>query len=456
MGEAKRKGTYEERKLKSVNNKMNKLTEEMIDFSDPNMIFLKKGYEFLKNKIHPNDWDKRRNAIIEYLIERPTDYSSKNSKIRFKDDEIAWYIFLCEEFFRNPLCTNPSQMSRITPWVISLGRAVDSLEKLDNIHLKIIDLLKKYKDNPDGTFFELLVASSYLKKGFKVEFLETKGTKTPDLRVYDEENEFFVECKKLQRRTDYAEKERDSYLSAWNSVKNKLLTDYPNYWFDIEFKNELVGNIQIDLKKKFSCLRQDQSNELFFEDEDVIIEGKKQNIFFINRYLNNNHVKMETFTFSKLLGGEYVKSNSDRTHILKMKPEYFKAASAPVLGLFVGSLDCFCGATRKFTNEISQEKKAKAVGKQINEALDQLNGFKNKVVHVLYEAMEAEDVEQRRWKKVEENILDTLPRIDESTDSIKVHRIQYVESIDQMFDVIETIKIWGRDTSDNTLILIPS
>ena len=53
------------------------------------MIFLKKGYEFLKNKMHPTDWDKRRCAIIEYLIERPTDYSSKNSKIRFKDDEIA-------------------------------------------------------------------------------------------------------------------------------------------------------------------------------------------------------------------------------------------------------------------------------------------------------------------------------------------------------------------------------
>lgn len=165
---------------------------------------------------------------------------------------------------------------------------------------------------------------------------------------------------------------------------------------------------------------------------------------------------METFTFSKLLGGEYVKSNSDRTYILKMKPEYFEAASAPVLGLYVGRLDCFCGATRKFTNEISQEKKAKVVGKQISEALDQLDGFTRKIVHVLYEAMEAEDVEQKRWKKIEENILEILPRIDESTDSIKVHRIQYVESIDQMFDVIETIKIWGGDTSDNTLILIPS
>lgn len=456
MGEAKNRGTYEDRKLKSITKKVDLLTKEMIDFSDPNMFFLKKGYVFLKNNLHPNDWANRRKVIIDYLIERPTDYSSTNSKIRFKDDEIAWYIFLCEEFFRNPLCTNPSQMSRITPWVISLGRSVDVLEKLDNVQVKIKDLVKKYKNNPDGTFFELLVAASYLRKGFKVEFLETKGIKTPDLRIYDEENEFFVECKKLQRRTDYAEKERDIYLVSWDGIKHKLLKDFPNYWFEIEIKKEIVGEKLIDFNKKFSCLKELSNSNMFFEDEEVIIHGKRQNILSINKYLDNNYVKMESFTFSKLLGGEYVRSNSDRTHILEMQPEYFKAASAPVLGLFVRKLAHFCGATRKFTNEKSQNKKAKAVGKQITEALDQLRGFQNKVVHVLYEAMETEDVESLRWSKIEENILDILPCIDESTDSIKLHRVQYLESVDQMFDVLETIKVWGKDTSDKSLILIPT
>lgn len=455
MGEAKRKGSYEERKSKSINNKINKLTEEMIDFSDPNMVFLKKGYEFLKCKIHPNDWSKRRNKIIEYLKDRPTDYSSRNSKIRFKEDEIAWYIFLCEEFFRNPLCTNPSQMSRIAPWIISLGRAVDSLESLNNIDSKIKDLVKKYKDNPDGTLFELLVASSYLKKGFQVEFLENKAIKTPDLRIYNDKAEYFVECKKLQRRTDYADMERTAFLVVWDSVRNKLLEEYPNYWFDIEIKVELVGNKPIDLNTKISSLSKDSHSDIMFEDGEVIIKGRRKNIFAINQYLKNNYVKMATFKFSKLLGGEYVNSNSDRTYALAMQPEYFEAASAPVLGLFVGSLGSFCGATRRFTNEQSQEKKAKAVGKQVNEALDQLENFENKVVHVLYEAMESEDVELLRWNKIEECIGELSDRLT-TEDSIKIHRIQYVEHVDKMFDVLESVKVWGRKLPCEDFVLIPN
>lgn len=455
MGEAKRKGTYEERKSLSKDKKIKSLTKEMIDFSDPNMFFLEKGYTFLKGKVHSNEWERRRNTIIEYLKNRPIDYSSKNSKIRFKEDEIAWYIFLCEEFFRNPLCTNPSQMSRIAPWIISLGRSVDILEELDNIKSKLIDLTKKYKNNPDGTLFELLVAASYLRSGFKVEFLEENGAKTPDLKIYNHNTEFYVECKKLQRRTDYAEWERDTFLKSWDQVKSKLLGDYPNYWFEIEIKQELSDKNLLDLNLKFNKLKDVNSKTKFYEDEEIVIIGIKRSIFDINKYLDNNYVKMESYTFSKLLGGNSVQSNSDRTHILEILPEYFEAASAPVLGAFVKKINRFSGATRKFSNENSQAKKAKAVGKQVKEALNQLENFQNKVVHVLYEAMESEDIEHLRWQKIEECVGEISTKLT-SRDSIKIHRIQYIESVDQMFDILETIKVWGRSLPYENFVIVPN
>ncbi len=455
MGEAKKRGSYEERKKLAQQTKLEYLTSEMIDFSDSNIIFLKKGYEFLRKNIHPNEWEQRRSAIIEYLKDRPKDYTSKNSRIRFKEDEIAWYIFLCEEFFRHPFCTNPSQMSRIAPWVISLGKSVDILEQLDNIQSKIKDLIRKYKNNPDGTFFELLVAASYLRKGFKVELLEATGGKTPDLRVYNEDTEFFVECKKLQRRTDYAEKEREIYLIGWDKVKNKLIADFPNYWFEIEIKTELVGNKSFDLSSKFNKLQSMQNEIKFYEDNEIKIKGQKRSVECINQYLENNYVKLESFLFLKLLGGDTVQSNSDRTHISQISPEYFQAASAPILGTTVGKVNKFSGATRKFSNENSQNKKAKAVGKQVKEALDQLETFENKVVHVLYEAMESEDIELLRWKKIEECI-DELSGKLTIGDSIKIHRIQYVEHIDQMFDVLESIRVWGRELPCEDFVLIPN
>lgn len=452
MGEAKRRGTYEQRKETSQINKLKNLTDEMIDFSDPNMFYLKIGYEFLKDKLHPNDWIKRRQAIIEYLKDRPADYSSPNGKIRFTNDETSWYIFLCEEFFRNPLLTNPSQMSRIAPWIISLGKSVDELKKLDGIENKLKDLIKKYKGNPDGTLFELLIAATYLKKGYMIEFLEEKSIKTPDMRVFKSDEEFFVECKKLQRRTDYAEKERNLFLKSWDESKQELLKKYPNYWFFAKIKTELVGGKVLNLKEKFHNLVE-KNHILTYEDHEISLVGKKRDLNQINDYLQANYVKMESFVFSKLLGDDFVYSNADRTHILIMIPDIMELASAPTLGLFVNKLGSFLGVTRVFINENSQNKKSKEVVKQVREGLEQLDSYPNSIVHVLYEALEDSQVETKRWVKIQEKMQELEKEL-ASDVSIKVHRLTYFESVDQMFDVDETIMSWGKKLSFNPFIFI--
>lgn len=452
MGEAKKRGTYEQRKETSQVRKLKKLTEEMIDFSDPNMFYLKIGYEFLKDKLHPNDWIKRRQAIIEYLKDRPVDYSSPNGKIRFTNDETSWYIFLCEEFFRNPLLTNPSQMSRIAPWIISLGKSVDELKKLDGIENKLKDLIKKYKGNPDGTLFELLIAATYLKQGYTVEFLGENSIKTPDMRVFKSDEEFYVECKKLQRRTDYAEKERNLFLKSWDESKQDLLKKYPNYWFIAEIKAELVGSEVFNLREKFHELVE-KNHILSYEDHEISLVGKKMDLHKINEYLTANCVKMESFTFSKLLGDDFVYSNADRTHILVMQPNIMELASAPILGLFVNKLGSFLGLTRIFTNENSQNKKSKEVIKQVREALEQLDSYPKSIVHVLYEALEDPRVELKRWVKIEGKMKELEKELSSDV-SIKVHRLTYREAVDQMFDVYETIGSWGKELSFNPFILI--
>lgn len=70
---------------------------------------------------------------------------------------------------------------------------------LDN---KIRDLTSPDKKLFDKTTYEIEVATAYARKGYSIEFVETKskeGRKTPDLLI---NNEVEVECKKKDRTTD--------------------------------------------------------------------------------------------------------------------------------------------------------------------------------------------------------------------------------------------------------------
>ncbi len=84
------------------------------------------------------------------------------------------------------------------------------------------EVLHKHKKNPDGLIFEILVALSYAAKGWEVEMLEQQlPAKSPDMRVRKGDVEIYVECKRLDRRTSYAEQERNDFL--WSSLREYLV-----------------------------------------------------------------------------------------------------------------------------------------------------------------------------------------------------------------------------------------
>jgi len=69
---------------------------------------------------------------------------------------------------------------------------------------KILDLTSSDKALCEPTTYEIEVAAKYAKKGYAVEFVETRseeGLKTPDILI-DFKNGVEVECKKKDRKTD--------------------------------------------------------------------------------------------------------------------------------------------------------------------------------------------------------------------------------------------------------------
>jgi hypothetical protein len=88
--------------------------------------------------------------------------------------------------------------------VSHLGENLFILKELNTKGLdnKILELVSRDKKLFDKTTYEIEVAGGYARRGYSVEFVETKskeGRKTPDLLISDEVE---VECKKKDRTTD--------------------------------------------------------------------------------------------------------------------------------------------------------------------------------------------------------------------------------------------------------------
>lgn len=455
MGEAKQRGTFEQRKQLALLKKIKKFTDMSFDFSDPETIYLRQGYEFLKKNIHPLDWNQRRQAIIEYLNRRPDEYKNPDSRVRYTKDEIGWYLFLCEEFFKNPATTEYAQLSRIAPFIACIGRRLDSINNIKDIGKKLKDLVKKYKNNPDGLLYEILVASSYLEQGFTVEFIEeNQSNQTPDLRITKNNEEYYIECKKLNRRTEYAEKEKVYFLEAWKNSQEILLRNFKNFWLQIEVKIDLINIGLKSFTEKFEkvVIKNDFA---LYEDDEIKIIGKRKNLNLINEYLDHNYVKLNSYVLSKLLGENLVSINCERTHILFVESSIMIGSVAPVLGQYVEKVNGFVGATRIFTNASSLEKKSREITRHVKEALEQLSGYRPCIVHVMFEALESNEVEELRFKKIQEKMEDLILELEPNI-SIKMNRIQNLQTPNMLFDILETTKIWGRDFGLNTFDIIPN
>ena len=70
-------------------------------------------------------------------------------------------------------------------------------------------------EHPDGILFEMLVALLWKINGYEsVEFLEeTPGGMTPDLRASNKTDEWYIECKRLDKDSQYRREERAKWRS---------------------------------------------------------------------------------------------------------------------------------------------------------------------------------------------------------------------------------------------------
>jgi hypothetical protein len=360
--------------------------------------------------------------------------------IRVQEDEIAWYLFLCEQTLEDPLCVDSSQSQRILPFFAGIGERWPFAVNVRGLDRKIKELLTHYKSAPDGVLFEILVALSYAAKGWDVELIEeTPPVKSPDMVVRKGKREIFIECKRLDRRTTYSEKERNDFLRIWDAAVPVLVANKQWVWLKAMFHSEastLPTDFLANILKETLPIRNEET--LIHESADATIHARLIDRLTVQKHVEDYTVKFPTPMLNSLLGGDWAPDNSEVTVASLVKAGHLVGCEAPILASYIDEIGWACGITRKFDSEASINKKAKDITKLLSEAVKQVPVDKPSIIHIAAETLEGRDVEVRRSEKVMEKIpkfITNRPVL-----GVRFHRFQANSRTNMLFEFDETIE----------------
>jgi hypothetical protein len=388
----------------------------------------------------PKTWQARRSRILDSLRSIHIGTSLETAKpVRVQTDEIGWYLFLCEQALDDPLCIDVSQASRAIPFFVAIGQRWHHAHKIKGINAKIGEVLNKSKSAPDGLIFEILVALSYAEKGWDVEFLEIKPpAKSPDLKVTKNDSSLFIECKRLLRRTSYAEQERQDFFRIWNPASKILIKKKQWIWLKGIFHSE-VSSLPNDFLSKIleQQLPLKSGTEVIYDGPEATIYARIIDEHAVQDHFRQFKVKQHSPILNKILGGDWAPMNSAVSIIKKVKTSQLIGCEIPSLGGYIDEIDWAAGFTRWFKSEASIDKKAKDVIHHIKEAVEQLPANNPSIIHVALETMEGVDIERLRTKKIFASIPEMI--VDKPIVGIRVQRFQAQQTIDKLWEFDETV-----------------
>jgi hypothetical protein len=439
MGEARRRGTAEVRRRDAIKHNKALLVSQMGGRDGRADSAIRAGITPFLTRMSPEDWQARRAEIIEWLRGVPEETSLENAKsIRVKADEIGWYLFLCEQALEDPMCMDVSQAQRAIPFFVGIGERWAFAPKVKGLEGKIDELLHKYKSEPDGLIFEILVALSYAAKGWEVEFIEQQSTKTADMVVRKGEKEIYVECKRQVRRSSYAETESNEFLRLWEAAKHVLVANRQWVWCKAMFHAE-VSNLPTDFLTKIlqGALPLKSGEHLIHDSVDATIHARLIDQHSVAQHMANFRVKANSPALSVLLGSDWAPPNSSVTIINLVKRSHVTDCDVEVLGTYIEEIKWASGITRDFDSEVSIDKKARDVTKHLSDAVKQVPDNKPSIIHLAAETLEGKDVERRRNEKV----MATIPSFitNKPVLGVRFHRFQSNQTVDKLFEFDETV-----------------
>lgn len=357
--------------------------------------YSRRAVEYFKSFMTADEWVLKRAAVAKQFYESLIGESSDPSgKGKYFDDRdlFAWYLFLAESFTDHPWNYEVIYGCRVMPIFASIGADLDILLKIDGFKEKAARIVGPDKSQPNGPLFEILVAAAYAKAGATVSFRkEQPGQgRSYDIDVELRGKKWAIECKRMESG-EYHERERLRMRELWKLPCFLLVKDKHDAILDISFKVEikdvpedyLLSKVRKFLGRSLSCH--------FWSDS--VSKGSVENLDLrpIQEALNENFLLHPSPQFTRLLTGSYQRSDS------MLSVMAVKYSSSPH---YIDEIGGAALCRWKSISELAIEKKARDILGKLAEANSQLPINVAGVVHIGFEALGNDEIEQRRYEKI--------------------------------------------------------
>ncbi|MCK9397404.1 MAG: hypothetical protein M0Q44_17670 [Methylobacter sp.] len=366
--------------------------------------------------IKPAEWSERKRAIEKRLedIHRPkksrqdaTNYESISFQKHDKNCmTMSWYLYLAEMLLIEPTKYEAIQGARIIPVFERLGTDFELLRQVGGINEKVERLLSFGKGRPiepDATLFEILVALLWKRNGWEnVSFISESiiyREKTPDIRAESENDEWIIECKRLNGRSEYSEKERKKWLKMWCHLRDYLIDK------QIPAVLEIVFHVELEPLPDDFLVKELAGKLPLLSSRCIVVSDERWQVSFdtvdFNRaeaYFDKNFcVKNPSSQLCELVAGYYdpnrgftcvTLGQSGRFGEIRANNQYFT------------SMDFAAGAFWYCDAEKSIDRKARDITDHLANAVKKLPEDKKSIIHVGVETLDGVLVEKKRYERI--------------------------------------------------------
>ncbi len=180
-------------------------------------------------------------ARVRLLAARDAWLAGEVSDAFDASDTAAWWIFQAETYALNRLYWVPEWTNLVAPVMTRFGQYLDILQSIGGAEDRASRLMNAERSQPEGGFFELLVALAYRLEGWTdVRFRpEQKGVaRTYDIDVSRPRKRWAVECKTVAV-SQYQMNERQRAESIARPAHAAALAAYRSIVIEVVFSEEL-------------------------------------------------------------------------------------------------------------------------------------------------------------------------------------------------------------------------
>jgi hypothetical protein len=365
----------------------------------PNEPELRRTVDWFKSFLTDQDWQRRMEAAARRL------YSVAAGKFRdpsdlgrfFEEkDTFGWYLFLADAYLHHPWNYDPTFGARVVPVFSALGRKLDLILSIEGIAQRVQRIVGPERRQPNGGIFEILVGAAYRETGARVAFVpETPGLgKKHDLDVEREGQVWAVECKRLEH-PEYEERERAEARRLWRLPASLLVQSKTSALLDVSFTVELSQVRDAYLAHHIERFLRD--GRFSFKWRDQVSHGTIRPLdlkAYQDALKETAILTIGSRTYS-LLTGEYVR-NASYLAVLNHQP-----ADNP---RFTDKCDFAALLRWQSVSEEAVDKRARDVRKRLSDALAQIPSGTPAAIHIGFETVEGQIVEDRRYDKVRSTI----------------------------------------------------